>query len=260
MKTEKMIKKSALSALNGNWVALIFALAVIVFAFLAIQYLASVLLYATGQIDPVTNTSEGVVTEIIDYMLSAVLVFLFPLVNGAIKMLCSTSVSKKTELSEVFYYFKKASIYFKTVALDFLLFFIFSLLSVLTDVYSYGEMITKVSVWKGLFYYDVSPIMGILLLVTVIIRIVIFLLFVHFPLVAFALDDSKSVAKYAFGYIGASFRNFFSSFKLVLSFSGWLISCFLIVPIIFVFPYIGVSAVSSARWLLEIEADRRMIC
>ncbi len=260
MKTERIIKKQSLDSLKGNWVALIAALTVLCTVFIVIEYSAAAVLYATGLVDPVTGNGENPILEVISAAFSVVFIFLFPMANGAVKMFCGTSKEKSANPSDLFYYFRGAGRYFKTVAVDFALFFIFRLLGILTDLYFWGEMIFNVSIWDGLFKSPLSPLMGLLLIVTVIIRIILFLLFVHFPLVAYALDDSKPAGQYIFGYIGIAFRNFTRSFRLFLSFSGWLASCFFVVPAIFVFPYIGVSAVSSARWLLEIEADRRKIC
>ena len=92
--------------------------------------------------------------------------------------------------------------------------------------------------------------------ISVIIKVLIYLVFVHYPLNAYAQDESKSVVKYAFGYIGFSLRNLWKTIKLIFSFIGWIALCFFVVPAFYVLPYILVSMSYSAKWLFTLNRNR----
>ena len=45
----------------------------------------------------------------------------------------------------------------------------------------------------------------------------------------------------------------------MISFSGWLLLCFFVVPALYVIPYVSVSALTSAKWLFQLDERRCVI-
>jgi hypothetical protein len=86
-----------------------------------------------------------------------------------------------------------------------------------------------------------------------LIKLVIYMIFVHFQLAGYALDNSKSVLSLSFGRIGFGLKHFGKLFKLMLSFAGWFALCFFILPALYAAPYFAVASMQSARWLFDIE-------
>ena len=86
--------------------------------------------------------------------------------------------------------------------------------------------------------------------VSVIWKLLIFIFFIHYPLAAFALDDSRGIFRYLFCYIGFSFRHCGALIRLLLSMLGWIALCFFVVPAVYSIPYLEVALMNSARWLL----------
>ena len=90
---------------------------------------------------------------------------------------------------------------------------------------------------------------------TGVIYVLAYMIFVHYPLMIYALRSDISVSKCVFGSIGFSFKHFGKLFKLILSYFGWFALCFFVVPALYVIPYFYAGSLLSAKWLLEL--DRR---
>ncbi len=88
---------------------------------------------------------------------------------------------------------------------------------------------------------------------TVLIRVMLYMLLAHYPLMRYALDENIGAGACVFGTLGFSLRRFGKLFKLALSFAGWFALCFFVVPVLYVLPYFAVAAVNSARWLLQMD-------
>lgn len=264
MSTEKVIKNQAKDSLKNNWSVIIAA----VLAVCVIMLLIHALLYGFGFFAKAIDTDTGLIKEGKKLIFSiaacsalTVAILISPLINGLFKMFCNTSLYSRTEISDLFFFFKGAKRYFKTLVINITLIFIFSVLSYGLDAYSYTCYLLGASLKSG-FSFDFNTLLLILLfIVSVIIKAIIYLIFVHFPLVAYSFDDSLPATKYMFGYIGFSFRHFASTLKLVLSFLGWIVlSCALVVPAFYALPYLMTSLTTSAKWLFSLERNRGVIC
>ncbi|MGN0491432.1 hypothetical protein [Ruminococcus sp.] len=263
MSTEKVIKNQAKDSLKNNWSVIIAA----VLAVCALALLIDALMYGFGFFTKSIDTDTGLVKEgkkltftLIACGALAVTVLISPLINGLFKMFGNTSLYNRTEISDLFFFFKGAHRYFKTLIINITLLFIFSVLAYGLDVYSYACYVLGASLKSG-FQFDINTFILIgAFLISVIIKVLIYLLFVHFPLVAYSFNDSMPASKYMFGYIGFSFRHFAKTFKLVLSFFGWIVlSCALVVPAFYALPYLMTSMTTSAKWLFSLERNRGVI-
>ncbi|MGN1432093.1 MAG: hypothetical protein ACI4XI_00180 [Ruminococcus sp.] len=263
MSTEKVIKNQAKDSLKNNWSVIIAA----VLAVCAVLILIDALMYGFGFFTKSIDTDTGLVKEgkkltftLIACGALAAAVLLSPLINGLFRMFCNTSLYNHTEITDLFFFFRGAHRYFKTLVINITLLFIFSVLSYGLDVYSYTTYALGASLKSG-FQLDINTFILIgAFLISVIIKVIIYLLFVHFPLVAYSFNDSLPASKYMFGFIGFSFRHFAKTVKLVLSFIGWIVlSCAFIVPAFYTLPYLMTSLTTSARWLFSLERNRGVI-
>lgn len=263
MSTEKIIKNQAKNSLHGNWSVIIAA----VFAVCTVMILIEALLYSCCFFLKIINPETGTVysTKEIPYIIisaAAALIIFFasPLFNGIIKMFCNVSIYNRTDIFDLFFFFRGAKRYFKTALINLVLFFIYSIISYGLDVYAYACEIYGASLYDGLSF-DVTTFTLIgAFLVSAVIKTVVFLLFAYFPITAYSFNDSLPASRYMFGFIGFSFRHFSASAKLVLSFLGWIVlSCALVVPAFYTLPYIMTSMATSAKWLFALERDRGVI-
>ena len=263
MSNEKVIKNQAKDSLKNNWSVIICA----VLAVCAVVLLIDALMYGFGFFTKSIDTDTGLVKEgkkliftLVACGALAVTILVSPLINGLFKMFCNTSLYNRTEISDLFFFFMGAHRYFKTLVINITLLFIFSVLSYGFDVYSYACYVLGASLKSGFSFDFNTLILIVFFIVSVIIKVLIYIIFVHFPLVAYSFDDGLPASKYMFGFIGFSFRHFAKTVKLAVSFFGWIVlSCALIVPAFYALPYLMTSMTTSAKWLFSLERNRGVI-
>ena len=263
MSTEKVIKNQAKDSLKNNWSVIIAA----VLAVCAVIILIDALMYGFGFFTKSIDTDTGLVKEgkkltftFVAYGALTVAILVSPLINGLFKMFGNTSLYNRTEISDLFYFFKGGHRYFKTLFINITLLFFYSVLAYGLDAYSYACYVLGASLQSGFSFDSDTLILIVFFIASVIIKVIIYLLFVHFPLVAYSFDDSLPVSKYMFGYIGFSFRHFAKTIKLVISFIGWIIlSCAFVVPAFYTLPYLMTTMTTSAKWLFSLERNRGVI-
>ena len=244
MSKEKIIKKQARESLQGNISILIaggIAICAMILLFEYAAYLAGILL---GVIDITTDeiVAGGELTYLLLSLGEITLIALAsPFINGFLKAAANTAIYKRCESTDLFCFFSDSLLYLKTIVINMALCMMWLIISMPF------EFIFNLIFEEGGF-------MGILNTVIVVLwKIIIYLFFVHYPLAAYAIDDSKSVGKYIFGYIGFSFRNCGKILKLIFSMLGWILLCFFVLPMLYVVPYLAVAIMNSARWLFALE-------
>ncbi len=256
MTTEKIVMQQARKALRGNLSKLIAAAGLTMLAFLLVEYLeyfVGVLLGVpdidSGEQLPFDNPAALAVA----LGFTAVLLLAMPLLNGFLRMAATTAVRKECASRDIFYYFRSAGLYFKTVLVDFLLYALWSLAAALLNASGIlGALVPE------LFQVDtpftVQHYLTVLAaVVTVLLRVILYMLLAHYPLLAYALNENRSVGQCVFGTIGFSFRHFGQLLRLMFRFIGWFALCFFVVPALYVLPYFSVASLMSARWLLELD-------
>ncbi len=259
MSTEKIIKNQAKKSLSGNWVQILSALTVVGVLFLIYQYFFTVILCFTGNID----FESGNIKNIDLYLYAVIILFLLavsPFLNGTFKVAANIVLYGKSEITDIFYFFKVRK-YFRTIGLNLLIILLFSLSSQLLDIYNFISTAQRTDffeLWNSA-YYGESMLFFLAFVVSIAVKLLVFFIFAYYPLCAYALDDSSSVGKYAFGFIPFSFRHLGASIKLFFSFIGWILLSFFVVPVFYTLPYYVVSAVSSTRWLIMLDRSRGKI-
>lgn len=247
MSKEKIVKKQAREALKGNFVPIISGIAVIAVIVIMLQnmmYLFWLLFDAIdleseqmndGAFWPYFLTLAGVVT---------LGVLLSPFLNGVFKAAAKAVIEKENQITDLFFFFRGGRRYLKTLLVNMILFLIFGAFTT-----PFESAISALMGTEGFFGVLAGVLSGIF-------SFLIYAWFVHYPLCLYAIDDSASFARYAFGYIGFSFRHFGAFFKLFFSMIGWILLCFFVVPVIYVGPYALCAAVDSAYWLKKTDEDK----
>lgn len=263
MSTEKIIKNQTKDLLKGNWSNVIAAILAVIAVILSISMILSAFLYYVKAIDPETGAiveTKQTVILAASMVASAAIIFVSPIINGFFKMLCNISLFGKAEIYDLFYFFRGAARYFKTVFINFVLYYLFSIISSFLNVYGFAALLTDSDLSTG-FRFDAKTfaLLGAYI-VSVVINALVYILFVHYPLIAYSYNDSLKASKYMFGFIGFSFRHFAKTLKLAVSFLGWLVlSGVFVVPAFYAVPYIAESGVVSAKWLFMLEKNRGVL-
>ncbi len=263
MSTEKIIRQQAKESLRSNWVNIIASVLAFCAVLIAVEGLFYMFCFQFKLVDIETGVKNKN-TLLIYYLLQAVafVLFLFvsPMINGIVRMVYNTSALSKAEIYDMFFFFRKVGRYFKTILLNLFFSAIFGILSFGLDVYGYLSMILDKSIYDGLSFDVISLALLGTYILSLLIKALIYFLFVHYPLVAYSMNTDVSYGKYFFGYIGFSAKNLWKTLKLFFSFAGWIALCFFVVPAFYVVPYLATSMVNSAKWLFALEKDRGVVC
>lgn len=264
MKTEKIIKAQARNYLKqGNWSTLVGCLSVLFISFLLVYCIFETLLYGFNLVNIYTweiKKSGQLLAGV--FFMTALLLFILitPIINGFFRLCYNVAENQKCSAFDLFYYFKNPILYFKVILLNILRFlitifsvFVFSIpasvLFVLADNLSgsYSALFQKIGVL----------IMVIGVLVQIIGLFAAFCLYAKTVFCNFILADDDS--KNAGWYIKESFKlskgHNIDIIKLILSFIPWILSCFFILPVFYVIPYMGVSLGNSAKWLIQLKKE-----
>ena len=256
MSTEKIIKDQSKRYLSGNWVTIISAILVLCTfgIFIETIFWLITIYYKIINVETGTVYDSRIVAYVI-VLLSTVFVslLLLPLVNGIFKMIANLVNGKPCEISDMCYFFGNIRRYLKTIVIDMVMIVLFMFFSKLTNVFEYTCYLLNADYFRDLGFNLTTLTLWLASAVTIVINILLYLIILNFPLIAYALDDSKSAVKYIFGYYRISFKYLWKSIKLVWSFTGLLLLCFFVAPAFYVVPYLLTALTNSAKWLFELE-------
>ncbi len=261
MKTEQIIKKQARGAMRGNMSMLIAAAGLVSLVLLLLEYLEYLAFYIEGVVDFDTGfVADGFQTYYVLTVSGFAVAVLFasPLLNGFLRMAADTAIKKECRSADVFYCFKSFRLYFKTVLFNLALYLLVASASSVLNLSGLLSWLLP-DIFDAEMSFKVESILTVLAaVVTFILRIIVFLIFAYYPLLAYAIKGEMRISS-AFKMLGFSIKHFPQAFKLTLSFTGWFALCFFVVPVIYVAPYFAVSSAMSARWLLELDGSRREV-
>lgn len=252
MNKEKAVKAQARQALKGNLLVILSGLLLITLIIFTFSNAQSLLMLMTGIYDFEKETvhagSEWTYT-LITFGLSLCASLLLPFCNGALKTAANTVTAGKAEIKDILYYFRDPKTYLRTMVFDLgLLMHYFLITSVLEVPLRIAQIPHEI------FSGDETTVLSVCIGVAVLLwKLLTVMLFLHYPLTVYALDDSRGIPYYLWGSLGFSFRHFGSLLALFFSFFGWLLLCFFVVPALYVFPYYITAAVNSTKWLLSLE-------
>lgn len=265
MSSEKTIKQQTKKLLTGNWGTVIASVIFACVVFITIENLSTLTAFLLGVYNGsgelVKSASKENLLNYINIGEFVLLIFLSPVFNGIIKMLCNLSLHGKTEIFDMFFYFKSGYRYFRTCIFNLILSSIFMLFSSLIDfAYSCLEDAVGKNLQDIANFDIISVTLIITMVVAVALKILFYLIFVHYQIFTYATFDNISILKSVFGMYGFAFRHLGSAIKMLFSFAGWILLCFFVVPAFYVLPYLTASMANSAKWLFMYDKDRGLLC
>lgn len=248
MNKEKLIKIQARQALKGNIVPIIAGCLLVCLVAILIENAFSWVLIALNWYDFSTDEVKSGFefgANLLEMGVFALGWLFSPLVNGTVFAAANAAIHKKNAATDIFRYFTSPKRYFKTLVLNLLLLLLFSVPAALFNFPQYVEWIFGDSLTG--FWAGAAPVLANVCMA--VMMVLIYMIFVHYPLMLYAVDDSMNPLRCAFGFIGFSFRHFGALFKLLLSMFGWIALCFFVAPMFYSVPYLLVACANSARWL-----------
>lgn len=259
MSTEKTIKNQAKKSLEGNWTiaisALFFVCAIAVLIIAGSSILTeSFNLHSVSDLENLDDGSAflyGIITLIGNLAVCAV----SPVINGVVKIFTNISMHGKTEIGDIFYYFKNAGDYFRSIFVNYVVYFCFSFIGGILDIYGFVTAKIGVSLQNGVKFDILTALLILALIASIIIKIIVYIIFVHYTLIFHSMFDSFNFTM----SIKFAIRHFGATIKLLFSFLGWILLCFFVVPAIYVVPYFISSAAVSTKWLYALDKDRGLL-
>ncbi len=262
MSIEKTVKNQAKKQLCGNWIFIICGVIAISLVLIAAQCISDIIMLAFDAIDMNTfeaKSSAGLTVVLASLTMYAIVFLLSPLLNGLYKIVCNISLKKSAEITDLFYFFKNKR-YLKTILLNFFLFAVFGIFSCIFNVSGYISYFLEPFLEENPSFEILFNIIYVLAwFISAAAVFTVYLVFVHYQLTAYAINDSLPIIKYAFGMYLFAFKNLGAALKLILSFIGWIALCFFVVPAFYVLPYLMTSMAVSAKWLMAIDGEWRLL-
>ncbi len=263
MNTEKIIKKQAKQSLRGNWSTVISAVLFVCALSMLLILTMNACFFGFKIVNYETNTvvqNKKIAFASVIAIFSVLGLLCTPLINGIYKMLYNVSLYNNADIGDLFYYFRGAVRYFKTVLLNVITLFVWGVVSYGLDCYYYISVFTDKSLQDNSGFDIITLVLAAALIVSVIIKIFAYLIFANYTLFAYAKSDDMPLSQYFFRMYGFALRHFKETLKLVAAFVGWIALCFFVVPLFYVLPYIMTSFATSAKWLFALEKDRGLLC
>ena len=138
MNTEKTVRKQAKKVLEGNRSVIISEIMVAVLAFLTGLFAFSLAMSVAGLYDVKNpNQTQQMLTMIFGLVFFAFVVVCLPLINGVYRSVCNVVRGRECSPLDVFYYYKKPKLFFKSVILDVISVGLFFIISGLLNVFNY---------------------------------------------------------------------------------------------------------------------------
>jgi len=250
MNVEKFIKNEAKESLKGNWykavtaVCLLLILPLLVFIIIEIAY--AMLGDSESVTDALQTSSPGTIFFIV-FNLLAVACFLAmsPVYLGYTRFFARIAADKKADMSDLFYYYDSKENYidsfkfFTNIIVRSVLFLIVCALPALAV---YGTADDP----DDSFTIVISIVLGFL-------GLIVWFLFVHRYAFAVMLYTHYGKSGKESMTTGAAIakKGAKQLRKLSLSFTGWLILNYLVLPFLYLFPYMTCAYFVSAKYLIE---------
>lgn len=243
-----VVRSQARQTLKGNYAAAVAAFAVLllpVFIITGLNYITETFVAMCSDRAIVQNVIQITVFTPLTIIVCALF---SPLINGYIRLFYQASLTQKFRMSDLFYYFENQR-YAKTLQLDLSYF----LRMLLPGVLCFVPLIAYYVITLGfmgdfagtVLYKDLA----FLLTVASVLLLVLYSLKYFLVFTMYTVDDQAE--------IGDLFRFSKSTMKeqksaasqLIFSFTPWLLLCLLVLPALYVVPYMTQSLCIGAKWM-----------
>lgn len=251
MSAEKIIKAQAKQKLkDGGFTKAILGFAVLIMFFMIVDCV--MMLSSTVLMRFATTYALEVTMQVACGTLTTISVFLLsPALLGYIRMMSSEQT--KHEISDVVYYFYSIKRYAKALWLT--ISFVMRLALPAFVCFAPVLIFVAIDAFK-LFTLIPQNIYVVTIIVLVVLSSISLLIFssrYFLTLFLYFEDDSKEYSYYFAESKTIMNGNCDKVVKLLYSFIWWILLCVLVLPILYVFPYIVQSMCISGKWLLNLR-------
>lgn len=250
MSAEAIVKSQARGILKQNFVKAVMALLIVLIPYSIMDGTTTVISCLIPQFISDESTSMMLVYSI-GYPVEIIMLFLFsPIINGYIRAHYKAAYTENIDLKDVFYHFGSGR-YFNALSLNIR----FILRMFLPALILYSPLIAYVVICstsasefsKTVLYYDCYFILAVLSTLTTTLYSLR-----YFTVFTVSADNPDFTPKEVFRYNKMIMKHRTGdAAKLIFSFTPWLLLCLLILPMLYVIPYMTQSLCVSAKWMTK---------
>ena len=250
MTAEAIVKSQARNILKTNFVKAIVAMLIVLLPFYLIDGATTVLSCTILNFVSDQNISSVMVYAIGYPIALAAGYLLSPLMNGYIRAYYRAAYTNQIELRDVFYYFS-AQHYGSALQLNIrcVLRMIIPVILLYSPLIAFEILSTQIgSGFHGTtLYNDVYFVLAVLSTITTTLYSIR-----YFTVYTVSADNPQFTPKQVFAYNKYIMKNHTGSVaKLIFSFTPWMLLGLLVLPLLYVIPYMTQSLCVSAKWLTK---------
>ena len=151
-------------------------------------------------------------------------------INGVYRSVCNVVRGRECSPLDVFYYYKKPKLFFKSVILDVISVGLFFIISGLLNVFNYLSAVSDKIIENSPSLTAVVAVLLVLaFIVSTAVVVVCYIIFVHYTFLAYGFNEHLPLGVYLPRMMAFSIKNFISTIKLFIGFIGWAALCFFVV-------------------------------
>ena len=248
---EAIIKRQARDILKHNYVKAITALLIVLLPFMIIDGTTTVISCAVLDLVADEKTAD-IIIQAVGYPVTVIAWFFFsPVFNGYIRAYYNAAKTGRFDLNDSFYYFQRGKYAF---ALKLNIRFVIRMLLPVIIMFAPLIIFEIVSVnllsedfYGSVAYNDFYFILAVLSSITTTLYSLR-----YFTVFTIAAENEYLEPKQIFGYSKYIMkRQTGSAAKLIFSFTPWMLLCLLILPMLYVLPYMTQSLCIGAKWMTK---------
>ena len=251
LSAEAIIKQQARAALKHNHVRAIIALIITLIPLYMIDGTTTVISCAVAKAVPDNETMQGILVYGLGYTAEFVIGFMLsPVINGYIRAFYRNGYTHDMDLKDLFYYFENGR-YAKTLGLNirFILRMLLPMLLLYLPLIIYEAVCSYMGgdFYGSVIYCDFFFLLAVLSTVTTTLYSL-----KYFTVFTVCVDNENLMPNGVFAYSKYIMKNKTgSAAKLIFSFTPWLLLCLLILPMLYVIPYMTQSLCIAAKWMTK---------
>lgn len=248
MSPSAIVRSQARQTLKGNYVAAVasfFILLLPIYLITGLNYVLDALFLQFTDDNFIIGVLEILILTPLDIVIA---ILLSPLFNGFVRLYCQSAFTGEFRMSDLYYYFDKAK-YNKTLMLNlsftvrmFLPAILCFLPVLLYHIFCFAFLQSFVG---SVIYKDLS------FLLAVMSAILLILYSLKYFVVMTVYCSNKEIDPKEYFRISKSImqNQKHDATRLIFSFSPWMLLCLLIIPSLYVVPYMTQSLCIGAKWM-----------
>ena len=254
LSAEAIVKSQARSLLKHNYVRAITALLIVLLPFYIIDGTTTAISCALS--DAISDGDLAtVLIYSIGYSVEIIMGFLYsPVINGYVRAFYKAAYSGTIDLKDVFYHFQRGR-YGSALSLNIRL--ILRMLLPILILYSpliIFEIIasnTGSEFYGSVLYFNCHFLFSVLSTITTTLYSLR-----YFTVLTVSADNPQFTPKQVFAYNKYIMQDHTgNAAKLILSFTPWMLLCLLVLPMLYVIPYMTTSLCISAKWMTKASLE-----